>query len=262
MKRNIMITTAAVAAALLTGIAGISSADTAPLGVAAPSPLELSVVEAGALPSIEFAGVHYRPRRSHDWGRNVDATSVSQVHLGFFDPDGDPSRQFLVGIRGGPMLDPHLQLGVGVDWAHKTENTSTVQRSTTGPNGVPITVKQDLARASTNFFPIMAFVQYSADDNMQVIPYFGAAGGYQVMNLTADDFQTNASFDATYGGWGWQLWGGAGFPLSGRTRLNAEVYVNGGEMGRDVTDDTTGQTYRETVSADGAGLRVGVAWGF
>ncbi len=262
MKLNQPILTAAISAALLTTTAALAFAGEAPLRAYAPSPLELSVVQTGALPSLEFAGVHYRPRRSHDWGRNADATSVSQIHLGFFDPNGDPSRQFLVGIRGGPMLDQHLQLGVGVDWAHKTENTTSVQHSSTGPNGLPITVKTDLARASTNFFPIMAFVQYSADENMSVIPYFGAAGGYQIMNLSADNFQTNASFDATYGGWGWQIWGGAGIPLSGRTRLNGEVYVNGGEMGRDVTDDFTGQSYRETVSADGAGLRVGLAWGF
>lgn len=262
MKRIRKITTAAFVAALLAGTSTMSYADGTALGSSAPSPLELSVVETAPLQSLEFSGVHYRPRRSNDWGRNVDASSVTQIHLGIFDPSGDAKSQFLVGIRGGPMLDQHLQLGVGVDWAHKTENISSVQRSTIGPNGVPITVKQTLARASSNFFPLMAFVQYGADENAQVIPYFGAAGGYQIMNLTADDYQTNASFDATYGGWGWQLWAGAGVPLSGRARLNGEVYYNGGEMGRDVTDDSTGQTYRETVSADGAGLRVGLAWGF
>ena len=201
------------------------------------------------------------PRRD-GWGRHPQSSSVSQVHLGFFDPDGDPSRRFLVGLRGGPMVDQHVQLGVGVDWAHQTDNSSSVSRTTIGPGGVPITVKQDLSRASTNFFPITAFAQISGDDDMPVVPFFGAAGGYELMNLSAEDFQTGASFDATYGGWGWQLWGGGAIPLSGRSRVTGEVFINNADLGRDVTDDASGQTVRETVSANGIGVRIGLAWGF
>lgn len=225
---------------------------------------EVSVLHTVGVPEVSVAGVHYRPRRS-GYGRPVDAAGVSQIHLGFFDPDGDPSRRFLVGIRGGPMLDQHVQLGVGLDWAHDADNTSAISSSTTGPGGTPITVQRELSRASTDLFPIMGFVQISADDAMSVVPYFGLAGGYQLLNLSADDYETGESFDATYGGWGWQLWGGLALPLSGRTRLTGEVYVNGAELGRDVDDPyygPYGSSYRETVKADGMGARFGLAWGF
>ena len=225
---------------------------------AAPAP-QLDLVQA-AVPDVQFTGVHYRPRNSGHWGRHVDSQSVSQIHVGFYDPEGDPSRQFLMGLRAGPMLDPHVQLGVGVDWAHMADNISSVSHQSPGPGGIPITTQTDLARASSNLFPIMGFVQVSADDNMQVVPYFGAGAGYEVMNLTADDYVSGASFDATYGGWGWELWGGAAYPLSGQARVNAEVYVNTAELGRDVTD--LGVTYRETVKANGMGMRLGIAWGF
>ena len=66
----------------------------------------------------------------------------------------------------------------------------------------------------------------------------------------------------TFSGWGWQAWGGLGVPLGGRTRLIGEAFVNGAELARDVTDDTTGQKQHETVNADGMGLRFGVGWGF
>lgn len=222
---------------------------------------DLAIVH-GSLPATGFAGVHYQPRRSGGMGRRNDSQSVSQIHLGFSDPEGEASRQFLMGVRGGPMLDPHVQLGVGVDWAHMAENVSSVSHQSPGPGGIPITVQQDLSRASTNLFPIMAFVQVSGDDNMSVIPYFGAGAGYEVMNLTADDYLTGASFDATYGGWGWQVWGGAAFPLSGRVRVNGEVFVNTADLSRDVSDSALGVTYRETVKADGMGMRIGMAWGF
>jgi len=221
---------------------------------------DLALVQA-PIPGVEFAGVHYRPR-SGGFGRRMDSQSVSQIHIGFFDPEGDASRQFLLGIRGGPMLDPHVQLGAGVDWAHASDDVSSVSQSSTGPGGFPIDTQRQLARSTSNLFPLMAFVQVSADDKMQVVPYFGAAAGYEIMNLTADDFTTGASFDATYGGWGWQVWGGAAFPLSGQVRVNGELFVNTAELGRDVTDEATNLSYREVVKTNGVGMRLGIAWGF
>lgn len=222
---------------------------------------DLAVIHTPAVPEVSVAGVAYRPRRS-GYGRHVAAQGVSQIHMGFFDPDGDPARAFLVGIRGGPMLDSHVQLGAGIDWAHDSDRLTTVSSSEIGPGGTPITVQREIARSSTDFFPIMAFLQISADDDLSLVPYFGIAGGYQVLNLSADDYQSGQSFDATYGGWGWQAWGGAAMPLSGRTRLTGEVFFNGGELGRDVDDPLFGGGYRETVKADGFGARFGLAWGF
>jgi hypothetical protein len=222
---------------------------------------DLAILHA-PVPDVQLAGVHYRPRRSTGGGRRLDSESVTQIHLGFFDPEGDASRQFLLGVRGGPMIDPHVQLGVSVDWAHMADNVSTGGNKSLFPNGIPITTKTDLSRYSSDLFPIIGFVQVSGDDKMSVIPYFGIGGGYEVMNLTADNYVTGATFDATYGGWGWQAWGGAAFPLSGRARVNGELFVNTAELNRDVYDSALGSTYRETVTANGVGMRLGIAWGF
>ncbi len=226
------------------------------------APLTLLLTHSPAPASVEFSGVHYRPRSGSGYRRQPESSGVSQVHVGFFDPDGDQRSRFDIGIRGGPMIDENLQFGLGVDWIHKAENISSVTTAAIGPGGVPIEVKQDIARASVNMFPIMGYVQVSAPDNMGIIPYFGAGAGYQVLVLSGDDFTTGESFEGTFSGWGWQLWGGAGLPLGGRTRLTGEVFVNGAELGRDVTDDLSGLKVHETVSGDGMGLRFGVAWGF
>ena len=249
-----------VAAALLVTAAGNAEAVTTSSPFALPTP-SLAALTTTAAPEVQQLGTHYRPRGGGSRS-TLGSASVSQIHVGFYDPDGDPTKRFLVGIRGGPMLDEHIQLGVGVDWAHKTEKTSSVTHSEIGPGGQPIEVRTDLSSASTNLFPIMAFVQVSADDDLGVVPYFGAAAGYEVLNLTADNYQTGDSYDGTFGGWGWQLWGGAALPLSGRTRVTGEVFVNGGELNRDVDDVLGGGSYRETVNVDGMGLRIGLAWGF
>ena len=226
------------------------------------APLTLLLTHAPAPTRIEFSGVHYRPRNRGGYARQPESSGVSQVHVGFFDPDGEQDARFDIGIRGGPMLDKNLQLGLGVDWIHKAENISSVTTAAIGPGGVPIEVKQDIARASVNMFPIIGFVQVSAPDDMGVIPYFGAGAGYQVLVLSGDDFTTGQSFEGTFSGWGWQVWGGVGVPLGGRTRLTGEAFVNGADLGRDVLDDFTNLQVHETVSGDGMGLRFGVAWGF
>ena len=226
-----------------------------------PAPVTLLMTHAPAIAPPQFAGVHYRPRGGGRY-RQPESAGVSQVHVGWFDPDGDQDARFDIGVRGGPMLDDNLQIGLGVDWIHKGENISSVTSPGVGPGGVPIEVRTQIARASVNMFPIMGFVQFSGSEDMPVIPYFGGGAGYEVLVLSGDDFVTGQSFEGTFSGWGWQIWGGAGIPLGGRTRLNAEVFVNGAELGRDATDDFTGLEVHETVKADGAGMRFGVAWGF
>lgn len=187
--------------------------------------------------------------------------SPVQLHGGFFDPDGSGATSFAFGFRGGPSVDEHIQLGIGVDWYHESEN----QRDVVGQSvqgGRPVTVTRELARASSDLVPVLAFLQVNLGSGRSLVPYAGIAGEYQVLFLSATDFQTGAGYDATFGGWGWQAWGGLGLPIGSRSRLFGEVFVNSGEVGRDVDDPVGGVTYREIVDADGAGMRFGLSWGF
>ena len=208
--------------------------------------------------------VRYRPRERgyRSYARGPMYSSPVQFHLGFFDPSGsDMGNAFVGGFRAGPQVDPHVQLGVGVDWMHRSENSSDVISEAPGPGGTTITTRRQLSQSSSNLFPIMGYVQVNADDNLPVIPYFGIGGGYQVMFLSARDYLTGDKFDGTFGGWAWQAWGGAALPLSRDARLVGEVFVNNGEASRD-TDGPDGITYHETVKLDGVGMRFGFDWGF
>ncbi len=209
-----------------------------------------------------YAAVRYRPRSGGSrYVRGPLPSSPVQFHAGFFDPEGEAGNSFVAGFRAGPQVDPHIQVGLGLDWMHKSENSTSVISETGGPGGTTITTRQQLSESSSNLFPIMAFMQFNADDNLPVIPYFGVSGGYQVLFLSATDFTTGNEFDGTFGGWAWQAWGGLAMPLSGQARLNGELFVNNGEASRD-TDGPTGITYHETVSLDGVGARFGLSWGF
>jgi hypothetical protein len=219
------------------------------------------------LASSRFESSRYRPRRDrgNDYYRDggySHSRGVTQLHAGFLDPDGPATSGFLIGFRGGQQIDDVLQIGLGIDWRNKSGRSTDVLRSSTGPGGETIVSRRDISRYSSNLFPGIAYVQVSAPSSMGVVPYFGAAASWQVLFLNADDFQTGQSFDATYDGFGWQLWGGAGVPLSGRSKLVGEVFLNNADLGRDVFDPISGQNIRETVSTNGVGARFGINWGF
>lgn len=210
-----------------------------------------------------YEATRYRPRRGRSHGRNHwRGRGVSQVHAGFLDPDGPSEAGFLAGFRGGQKLDDMVEIGLGLDWRNKSGRATELLQETVGPGGETIIVRRDLSRYSSNLFPLLAYVQVSGPSHLTLVPYAGAAASWQVLFLQADDFTTGEAFDATYDGFGWQLWGGAALPLSGRSRLFGEVFMNRADLNRDAYDFATGQDFRETVKADGVGARFGLSWGY
>jgi hypothetical protein len=207
--------------------------------------------------------VSFQPRRapSHPPSAASHWRGVSQLHAGFLDPDGPSDVGFDMGFRAGHEIDQMFQLGVGLDWRTKSGNTTSLAHSSLGPGGETIVTQLEAAHFSSNLLPVLAYAQLSGPAR-RIVPYVGIAGSWQVLFLQADDYATGQRFDATYNGWGWQAWGGAGITMVGRTRLIGEVFMNQGNVGRDVFDPFYGAVVRETISTDGFGARFGVSWGF
>ena len=218
-----------------------------------------------APPRSRYDALRYRPRRGRGYREpsyGPRPETFSQIHLGFMDVDGVEKPGVLLGFRGGLVADPNIQIGGQIEWRHRGNSDTQVISQQPAPGGTTITVRQDLSRSSSDLVPMMGFIQVSGDASMQAIPYFGAGAGLEVLHLSAQNFQTGEEFDGTFTGFGWQLWGGVGMLLSGRTRLNVEAFYNGSELSRDVDDAFSGQTFRETIDMNGAGARVGLAMGF
>jgi len=268
MKRHI------IACTMLLGLlaAGVSAA----ASLTEVSPLALPIVMAGMRGSddSEFAPpppgepyqVRYRPRRGRGVYREPSygprPEGFSQLHIGVQDVDGSEHPGVLFGFRGGIAVDPNVQIGGQVEWRHRGNSDTQVISEQPGPGGTTITVRQDLSRSSSDLIPLMALLQVGGGTG-QVMPYFGIAGGVEVLHLSAENFQTGEQFDGNFAGFGWQLWGGVSMPLSGQARVNAEAFYNGApDLSRDVDDPSTGETFRETVDMSGAGARIGLAWGF
>lgn len=204
----------------------------------------------------------YRPR---PYGAPMPVIPVTaQIHIGFFNPIDNFSTGFDGGFRVGPQLDPHILVGLGMDWWHRSSDKVLDLGTVEAPGG---TASEELvlSESSANLVPVLVFVQVSGNENMPVIPYAGFGVGYEWLFLTANDYVTHESFDQTFGGFGWQAWAGAGLPLDWRMRLNAEVFFNECKVGTDVDVNIQGfgpATVRDVINMNGVGMRFGVSWQF
>ena len=271
----------AVAIVLGSATALAATSDPASLG-APPSSLALSRVDlsraaaAADLPvspvllatapapePVQFGAVRYQPEQQQQQYDNPanDRPIVSQLHGGYFDASANNTNPFIVGLRAGPMIDKRLQVGLMLDWVHQTKNLANVLSTTEGPGSITVKTQQDTARALLNLVPIMAFAQASGFGLLGLVPYVGAAGGYEVLVLSADNFLNGNSFEANFGGWGYQVYAGCGLPLGGRTRLNGELFVNQATLSKTITD-ANGVTAKQVVDLNGIGFRLGLAWGY
>jgi hypothetical protein len=225
-------------------------------------PIVLGLSTAPAPTNVSLAAVRYQPAQTESYESPVnDRPIVSQLHGGYFDASANNTNPFIVGLRAGAMVDKRLQVGIALDWVHQTKNLANVLSTAQGPGSITISTKQDTARALVNLVPIMAFVQASGWGLLGITPYIGASGGYEVLVLSADNFISGQSFEANFGGWGYQVWAGAGIPLGSRTKLNGELFVNEAELGKTVTD-ANGVSAKQTVDMNGIGFRLGLAWGY
>jgi hypothetical protein len=259
----------ASAGVALGGSAAAGSAPASEFAVAPPDGRAPGIVHAEApighpgvfVHGTRYDASRYRPRRERSYSR-WRGRGVSQLHAGFLDPEGPSDPGFLAGFRGGQRIDDVFEIGLGLDWRNKSGRDTELLQETVGPGGEIITVRREVSRYSSNLFPALLYVQLSGPSHLTLVPYVGAAASWQVLFLEGEDFASGQTFDATFDGFGWQLWGGAAFPLSGRSRLVGEIFMNQADLHRDVYDASLGQDIRETVSVDGVGARFGINWGF
>jgi len=227
---------------------------------------ELGAVAPYAGVNTTYPSIRYRPRSRRDSGYNNYSSSNSmdgymQFHGGVFDPTGEVANGAIFGMRVGSSVDDKIQLGMQLDWSHRSDRQTQVVGSGPLPGGGTVERRRELSSVSSDQVPLMAFVQVSPTGTHQG-PYIGLAGGYQALFLSAQDFTTGQDFNATYDGWGWQAYGGYAFPLSSVTRLTIEAFTNSATLDRNVDDPATGITYREIVDGGGSGVRGGVSWSF
>lgn len=234
---------------------------------------DLAALEVTRPAGTQLGSIRYQPRRRppasppspHPPAATASSPSRSsgfgQLHAGFFGANQDSREAFVAGIRAGSSMERILQIGVGVDFGYRYDETVEVISEEPVPGGNDVRRINVLAESRAYLLPVMATLQLTPFSDFPIAPYAGVGAGYEWLFLTAEDFVTAYEYEATFGGWGWQAWGGVALKLARHTRLTAEVFVNGADLGRDVYTEDTGAGFREIVEMDGVGMRFGVRLG-
>lgn len=180
-------------------------------------------------------------------------TGTLHLHGGVFVPVSSTATSATFGARLGINLTRHALLGLMGEWAFKSK--SLLQPVDSGLPGFEPQIV--LANVNAHLVPAMLFLQVKLTDKFPIVPYAGAAAGYEWLILQADDYRTDTSAQSVYSNWAWQGYGGVGLKLSDRTRLDGELFYNGGSLKREVTDQA-GFIWTEAVDVEGIGARVGL----
>ena len=174
------------------------------------------------------------------------------LHGGLFAPIDVNAPSPTLGLRLGRRLVSHLQAGLLVGWTFQRKNLEEPV------NGLPgLQPHLILARVDGQLVPAMVFLNVDFNETRFLVPYAGIATGYEWFLLKANDYRTGEIASATYANWAWESWGGLGMRLGKDLRVDTELFYNGGSLEREVSD-SSGQSWREAVHANGVGARVGI----
>ncbi len=181
-------------------------------------------------------------------------TKANGIHLhgGLFSPIDVNATSPTLGMRLARRLGSHLQGGLLVGW---TLERKSLEQPVDGLPGLqPHLI---LARVTGHLVPAMAFLQVNLTEKRFLAPYAGIATGYEWFFLRANDYRTAETASATFANWAWESWGGIGMRMDPGTRVDVELFYNGGSLEREVTD-SSGRSWSEAVQVNGVGARVGL----
>lgn len=201
-----------------------------------------------------------RQRRSYD-RRDRSPDGWMQIRGGFYDSDGVGDNDWTVGFKLSGRVVPSLHAGIAADLHRRSDAQRTITSQYVDGAGNTVTTTSTSQQAESNLVPLMASLEFHLP-TPGLDPYFGAAGGWEFLNVRVRDFTTGFADEADYNGPGYQLFAGLGIPLGPRAKLTGEAYWNGATLKRDVYDPSSGFLVEERIKVDGAGGRAGLSFAF
>jgi hypothetical protein len=173
-----------------------------------------------------------------------------QFHGGLFAPIDANGSSPIIGMRYSKHYNGHVQGGLLTGFASNSKRLDA-------PIDALSRESVELARVDAHLVPLMGFMQVNFTEKAWLVPFVGIGGGYEWLNVDAKDHRTGQAFTTTYGNVAWETYGGVGLRLTSKVRVNGELFYNGGSLERSVFD-ASGRKWREAVSVNGVGARVGL----
>ncbi|MEP7029240.1 MAG: hypothetical protein ABI960_11650 [Candidatus Eisenbacteria bacterium] len=202
-----------------------------------------------------------RRRHSRNERRDRAVNGWFEVRGGFYDAQDVTANDWTIGMKVTGRVAPSIQAGIATDLHRRSEAQRTITSQYVDATGHTVTTTSTTAEAESNLLPLMGVLEFHMPAP-GLDPYFGAAAGWEFLNVRVRDFGSGIGGEANYDGPGYQLFGGVGLPLGPRARLTGEAYWNGATVKRNVIDSNSGYLVEERVNVDGGGARVGLGFAF
>lgn len=201
-----------------------------------------------------------RTRRSYD-RRDRSIDGWFEVRGGFYDAEDVSANDWTVGFKVSGRVVPTVAAGIAADLHRRSDAQRTITSQYVDATGHTVTTTSTSLQAESNLVPLMGSLEFHMP-SPGIDPYFGAAGGWEFLNVRVRDYATGIDYEADYNGPGYQLFAGVGLPVGPRAKLGLEAYWNGSTVKRDVYDPSTGFLVEERVKVDGGGGRAGLSFAF
>jgi opacity protein-like surface antigen len=200
-------------------------------------------------------GSYYRD----DYGHRP--SYFANLGVGSFDPSSQPGRGFYFNGAVGSEMNDAMDLGLSVQWYHRSTGGSQVISEFEDPAGNTGQRVIETSDVTTDLVPVMGFLRVRIPVTGAVQPYVGAGIGWEWLTVDGTDDQGFA-FSDDYDGVGAQFFGGANFAVAPNASLYGEAIWNASTVSAEFYDSFYGGTVRDEIDMDGLGLHAGLRFRF
>jgi len=185
----------------------------------------------------------------------------ANLGVGSFDPSSQPGRGFYFNGAVGSEMNDAMDLGLSVQWYHRSTGGSQVISEFEDPAGNTGQRVIETSDVTTDLIPVMGFLRVRIPVTGAVQPYVGAGIGWEWLTVDGTDDQGFA-FSDDYDGVGAQFFGGANFAVAPNASLYGEAIYNASTVSAEFYDSFYGGTVRDEIDMDGLGLHAGLRFRF
>jgi len=193
------------------------------------------------------------------WHRGPDGWLT--LRGGFYDTEGIPKNDWLAGFKLTGVVSKGVEMGISSDYQRRSHSAGERIDEYRDPSGNLVKTTVPTAEVSSSLVPVMGLLELRIP-TPGLQPYVGAGAGYEWLFVDGDDFVNNTHFSDTFGGFGWQGFGGIDLSINEKARLSAEAFWNQSNVSRHLVDPYSGLEVKQQINVRGGGIRGGLSFAF
>lgn len=169
----------------------------------------------------------------------------------------DAQSGFLGGVNFGRAVDENIGTSLGIDVFRRSYTKETTVAEYNVGEGDFTEIARELDQSIT-LIPIYFQLHFVGGLSQAVQLRFSAGVGYELLWNNINNYQTGEDKTQFFHGFGWNVSGGASYPLSRASDIFGEVIYHSGKPSRDAGETEAGLPVRSEIDMSGIGFRFGI----